>query len=147
MKRLSMSLVAALLVAPVLADNHPEKHMYKGTVPLPNKLFDSTMDCGLNLDELEKCVAEDRKSGQGESFCNDVKLYAGNKQKLIEANNAIKASPATKSMQMNIIHAVSELQTKYTHQFMDAGLKPEQVEKIPALKRGEEQKFKCKKSS
>lgn len=149
MKRLTQSLIVALLVAPIcLADSgQPEKHMYKGTIPLPNGLFDSTMDCGLNLDEVEKCVAKDRSNGQGESFCNDVKLYAGNKQKLIESNKAIKDNPATKDMHMPIIRAVSELQTKYTHQFMDAGLKPEQIGKIPALKRGEEENFKCKKGS
>jgi hypothetical protein len=121
--------------------------MYKGTVPLSHELFDSTVDCGLNLDKVEECVKNDRSSGQGESFCNDVKLYAGNKQKLMDANNAIKDKPATKDMQMPIIRMVSELQTKYTHQFMDAGLQAEQIGKIPALKRGEEKNFKCKKVS
>lgn len=144
MKYLRMAVIVALLAVPAcLAE--PEEHMYKGTVPLSSELFDAAMDCGLNLDEVEKCVVKDRSSGQGESFCNDVKLYAGNKQKLIDANEAIKKNPAAKDMQMPIIRAISELQTKYTHQFMDAGLQAEQIGKIPALKRGGEANFKCKK--
>ena len=149
MKNLKISFIMALLAASFcLADSsHLKKYVYKGTVPVPNELFDSTVDCGLNLDELEKCVAKDRSSGQGESFCNDVKLYAGNKQKLIDANKTIKDNPATKTMQMFVIEAVSDIQKKYTHQFMDVGLTPEQIGKIPALKRGEEKNFKCKKIS
>ena len=139
----------ALLAIPacLAAHGQPDKHMYKGTIPVPNELFDSTVDCGLNLDEIEKCVAKDRSSGQGDSFCNDVKLYAGNKQKLIDANQSIKDNPTTKTMQMFVIRAVSDIQKNYTHRFMDAGLAPEQIGKIPALKRGEEANFKCKKNS
>jgi hypothetical protein len=149
MKSLKISFVMVLsLVSACLAESgHLQKHMYKGTVPISNELFDSTVHCGLNLDEIEKCVAQDRSSGQGDSFCNDVKLYAGNKQKLIDANQSIKDNPATKTMQMFVIRTVSDIQKKYTHQFMDAGLAPEQIGKIPALKRGEEKNFKCKKIS
>lgn len=142
MKRLSMTFISSLMfVSACLAE-----HLYKGKVSLSDELFDSTMDCGLNLDEVEKCVVKDRSSGQGESFCNDVKLYAGNKQKLMDANQAIKDKPATKDMHMPIIRAVSDVQRKYTHQFMDVGLTPEQIGKIPALKRGEDKNFKCKKN-
>jgi len=47
---------------------------------------------------------------------------------------------------MPIIRGVSDVQKKYTHQFMDTGLTPEQIGKIPALKRGEDKNFKCKKN-
>ena len=99
MKRLYMVLISALFVSPVCCS---EAHFYKGTIPIPNVIFDSTMDCGLNLDAVEKCVKDDRSKGQGSSFCNDVKLYAGNKQKLIEANDAIRKNPASKDMQMTL---------------------------------------------
>jgi hypothetical protein len=42
---------------------------------------------------------------------------------------------------------LSDIQKRYTHQFMDVGLTPEQIGKIPALKRGEKKNFKCKKIS
>lgn len=149
MKYLSIALASTLVAASAcLADpSVSEHHVYKGTVPIPNEIFDPTMDCGLNLDEVEKCIKNDRSSGQGESFCNDVKLYAGNSQKLKEANEAIKKNPAMKDMQMHVIRTISDLQAKYTHQFMDAGLKPEQIGKIPPLKRGDDANFKCKKIS
>jgi hypothetical protein len=145
MKRVYLAMVTALLMTPAsLAEtescNAHTKHCYKEKVALKDELFDPTMDCGLNLAKLEDCIKADRSAGQGESFCNDVKLYAGNKKKLMEINASIKSNPASLPAQKKVIEMLSEVQRNYTHQFVEAGLQPEQIGMIPPINN-----FTCKK--
>lgn len=134
MNRIFIIISVALLATNCLAGQTPSKHVYKEKQLLPNDLFDNTMDCGLNLDKLESYIKEDRSSDKGESFCNDVKLFAGNKKKMLEISEAIKAIKAAK-MQMKMLN---DLQSKYTKQFIKAGLTPEQIDRIPSI-----DNFKC----
>jgi hypothetical protein len=98
------------------------------------------MDCGLDIAKVQECVKADRSAGKGESFCNDVLLYAGNKEKMIQADSAMAKNPATKEMQIQLIKGLNDIQRKFVHQFIDAGLQPEQIGQIPPIKN-----FKCKK--
>jgi hypothetical protein len=136
MKKVTKIFVLNLMLIPTCL----AEHMYKGTTQLHDDLFDKNMDCGLNLQKIEECVKEDRSAGKGESFCNDVKLFAGNKQKMIEADAAMKKDPKMQGMQMAMIKGLNEIQKKFAHQFIDAGLKPEEIGHIPPIKN-----FQCKK--
>jgi len=108
----------------------PSGHIYKGA-KVSDDLFDSKMDCGLDLGKLEECIKKERggSSGKGESFCNDVKLFAGNKEKL-----------ADPKMPMPFIEGLKDLQDKYARQFLDAGLHIDQIAAIPSISN-----FQCKK--
>jgi hypothetical protein len=142
MNRIFMIISVTLLATNCLAGQTPSEHIYKGKQPLPNDLFDNTMDCGLNLDRLERCIREDRSSDKGESFCNDVKLFAGNKKKMLEKSKAIKKQPAQKELNMAFMEELNTIQSKYTKQFIDAGLTAKQIDRIPPINN-----FKCKKVS
>lgn len=150
MNKVMISSAISLLLIPTCF----AEHIYKGKIELKDELFDHTMDCGLNIEKIEECVKSDRTKGKGESFCNDVLLYAGNKKKLIDASESIakttineggkyneeqkKMMIQSQKMTMNLLN---ELQIKYAHQFLDAGLKPEEIGHIPPINN-----FKCKKS-
>jgi hypothetical protein len=142
MKRICLALTLALLTTPVCFAEGPQ------AAPAPQEIFDETMDCGLNLEKLEECVKEQRQKGQGDSFCNKVKLYAGNKQKITEAFEVLadkSKDKNTKEMNRTMKSELEKVQAKYAKEFVDAGLKPAQIDKIPPLMRGKPESFKCKK--
>ncbi|MBM3467896.1 MAG: hypothetical protein FJX71_00500 [Alphaproteobacteria bacterium] len=147
-----LSIMAAVAVLGISA-SFAESHTYKGQ-EVPEGVLDSSSSCGINIEKLEECV-KNRAKGEGEGFCNDVKLYAGNKDKIGEIMSK-KASidpkakidmknpnnPALLAMQLE---GLKGQQSKLANEFVSAGLQPEQLGNIQPLKRGQgDGKLKCK---
>jgi hypothetical protein len=59
---------------------------------------------------------------------------------MIEMSETIKKQPAKRALNMEIMKQINTIQSKYTKQFIDAGLTPEQIGRIPPIKN-----FQCRK--
>ena len=78
MKRLALFVTMTVLgISNCLADDKNKD--------VPPGLLDPSSTCGINTDVLEECVKK-REQGEGTNICNDLKLYAGSLDKLLEVS-------------------------------------------------------------
>ena len=116
----------------------------------PSLILDPTMDCGINIQELKKCLSSEEKNlgdKKTKEFCNDIVTYASNNKQLQDANQSIKKNPAFLNLrsQKKKIVELSGKQKAILDKLMKAGLSPEQIGKIPAIDPNQIDSFNCKK--
>jgi hypothetical protein len=122
MKRIFLSFASFVMMASsVLGVCDPKKqHCYQTDlrhpiIPIPDKYFDSRVDCGLNAKEVENCQ---------DAFCRAVKQYSETKDRLLKALNE-------KEKDMPKIEGIVKSLAAIKKPLMSTGLTAEQVFNIP----------------
>ncbi|MBX9805606.1 MAG: hypothetical protein K2Y18_07640 [Alphaproteobacteria bacterium] len=115
----------------------------KGNHYLGTKIREGVIDpkssCGLNLAKLQECIEHDRgQEGQGESFCNDIKLYAGNKYKLLELKD-LPEGKFKQQMLAGVLETQKDLEWRFVKK--EELLTEDKLKNIDPL--GDMEKFTC----
>lgn len=118
-----------------------EGQVYKGKI-IGAGIINHSKVCGLDLAAVESCIKKERGgAGQGDSLCNDIKLFAGNKQKITEWEAKQSAKPS--DMMSKMLTEVRSTQAEYTDALKKIGLDQQEIDNIPPLSRNDDHNFQC----
>ncbi|MBM3633401.1 MAG: hypothetical protein FJX03_06855 [Alphaproteobacteria bacterium] len=118
-----------------------EGQVYKGKI-IGEGIINHSKTCGLDLREVDSCIKKERGgAGQGDSLCNDIKLFAGNKQKIAEWEGTQRTKPS--DIMSKMLVEVRATQAEYTDAFKKIGLDQQEIDNIPALSRSDDHNFQC----